>query len=448
MRRLRSSARVRRGVSILEVLFAILVTSVGLLGAIAIFPVASSQARKGRIYDQTASAGREAVHLFDTLGMRRLTDRWYYWTGTNYAPVYIASSQTFNSTSHLTTPYTYNLQQSYCIDTRMIVRNTANWNNTGTSIVVGSFPYVSPNNIVTTGLGSTSPQAWMNRIAFFPGTLNFDTTVNPAPYLKDQFDRFSKALPDAFGAPATGRNLLLADSIFQFDDDYAFLRPGIDDVSKLGLPNDRAYPAFQYSSDSWNIGSGNIVKRPTLGHFSWMATIVPLIDAYSGAQSDEFILSVVVFNDRPTDLYLNPGGTANDRLLERTVAGYFQNLGETGGEILLTWTATQSTANDELAKTRLKLRSGDWLMVGGVQKGIATNVNRFKWYRVAHCDPEIDYGNNSPGAYSRYATLVGEDWNMSVGVPANNPTYVEVTLMEGVVGVFEKTIRLDYGSTF
>src|SRR5262245_31082042 len=67
----------RRGMSILEILFAILVTSVGLLGAIALFPVASAQARKARINDATAAAGRSAVHTFDALGMRR----WERWVG-------------------------------------------------------------------------------------------------------------------------------------------------------------------------------------------------------------------------------------------------------------------------------------------------------------------------------------------------------------------------------
>ena len=65
----------RRGVTILEVLFAILVTSVGLLGAIAVIPVASMQARKGRIADTVAIVAASAEHRFSTEMMAR-PSRW------------------------------------------------------------------------------------------------------------------------------------------------------------------------------------------------------------------------------------------------------------------------------------------------------------------------------------------------------------------------------------
>src|SRR5262245_33942941 len=119
----------RSGVTILEVLFSILVTSVGLLGAIALFPVATAQARRARVNDDAATTGRSAVHIFDTLGMRRPFDRWYTW---NTA----ATPQQFVGA----TPATLNTLQSYCIDTRFVVRNTRNWAN------AQYFPYTSTLN--------------------------------------------------------------------------------------------------------------------------------------------------------------------------------------------------------------------------------------------------------------------------------------------------------------
>ena len=71
----RSRGGPRRAVTILEVLFAILVTTIGLLGAIAIFPVASAQARKGRQNDIVAVAADSIAHQFDTQYMRR-PDQW------------------------------------------------------------------------------------------------------------------------------------------------------------------------------------------------------------------------------------------------------------------------------------------------------------------------------------------------------------------------------------
>src|ERR1044072_289059 len=74
--------RRRPGVTILEVLFAILVTTVGLLGAVALFPVASAYARKARINDAAAYGGMTAFHEFDTRGMRR-PDMWVGWNNSN-----------------------------------------------------------------------------------------------------------------------------------------------------------------------------------------------------------------------------------------------------------------------------------------------------------------------------------------------------------------------------
>jgi hypothetical protein len=414
----RSCARPRRGVSIVEVIFAIGITSVGLLGAIAIFPVASAQVRKARTNDAMAAAGRSAVHLFDTWGMRRPTDRWYTWYPNVSPPQFgiVAWQQGV----------------SYCIDSRFVVRNKANWNTAQLGAQV--FPYNSPLN--PPGVAPTlNPR--MSRVAFFPGTLD------PANvFTRDQFDRQNITQADALGAPAYGRNLLLADSLFVFSDDLAILRPGIDDVSKLNLPgvrNDRSQPSFQIFP---TLSGGIAGPRPTQGHMSWMATLVPKIDLYSGQGSDEYVLSIVVFNDRPNDLFLTTyANGGNENILERVVNVVVQGDGSSGGEVLLSYAASQSTTNDKFAAERLKLRANDWILLAGKQVAVPNAVDRFQWYRVTHCDTEIDYGNNVSGAYSRYATLIGQDWN-------TNLLLQQATLMEGAAAVYEKTIRLDYGSAF
>jgi Tfp pilus assembly protein PilV len=279
-----SEFRLRRGVTIIEVLFAIMITSVGLLGAIALFPVASSQARKARTNDAVAAAGREAFHMFDTMGMRRV-DRWYYWNAGVATPQFAA------------VPFDVNKGYSYCIDSRFMVRNHTNMPTSASATIKAQFfPYTSPLN---------APSAQMNRIAFFPGTL--DPTVSTASTY-DQFDRLDKydtTNLDINGGPAYGRNILLADSIFQLEDDLSYLRPGLDDVSKMSLPgitNDRSLPAFQIFP-SLTVGKTTAIgTRPILGHLSWMATLVPQIDLAAGQGGDRYLLSIVVFNDRPQDL--------------------------------------------------------------------------------------------------------------------------------------------------
>ena len=57
--------------TILEVLFAIMVTTIGLLGALTLLPVAATQARKARTADASTSAVTAAVGFFDARGMRK-----------------------------------------------------------------------------------------------------------------------------------------------------------------------------------------------------------------------------------------------------------------------------------------------------------------------------------------------------------------------------------------
>lgn len=413
--------RRRRAVTIIEVLFSILITSVGLLGAIALFPVASAQANKAKQNDAVAACGREAFHMFDMMGMRRPTDRWYAWDAANSRYGVVSWSQ----------------GESYCIDSRFIVRNKANMGSGTTQAQF--FPYTSPAN---------APATQMNRIAFFPGTIN---QTNPGT---NQFDWANGTTgTDISGGPAYGRNLLLADSIFQFEDDLTFIRPGLDDVSQLapglgltGITNDRSIPAFQIFTSLQNGGSTIPGPRPTLGHISWMATIVPKIDLYAGQGSDQYVLSIVVFYDRPTDLFLSTGATGNQNILERTVTAVAQDDGSTGGEFLLS--VPDATFTAPQAEERLKVRANDWILLSGRQTynkpgGGANTANRFQWYRVTHCDADIDHNTTAaPNAYSRYVTLMGQDWD------ATGLTNQQATLITGVAAVYEKTIRLDYGSTF
>lgn len=421
-RRLATKAQ---GVSLLEVLFAILVTTVGLLGAIAIFPVASSRARQARINDAAAVAGRSAVHAFDTRGMRR-PDRWYAWNP---------------STGQFVSKFA--IGQAYCIDTRFLVRNTTNITTGNRLVYPEYFPYASPLN------GGPTSLLRMERIAFFPGRLDSPPPPNPPNLLRDQFDR-RNLVSFVAGQPAYGRNLLLADSIFVVDDDLEFRRPGRDDLTSLGLPADRSLPALQL----FDVSGGVPLQRLAQGRFSWMATVAPKVEA--SAPSDEYVLSVVVFHDRPNDLFLTPYASGgNENILERVVnvafnvPGVLTNDGTSGGEVLL-YVPTAAIPGgpltpQEFAEERLKLRAGDWLMLAGSISGptpTIVQVPRFQWYRVVHVDPDVHYqaaAGGLPDRYERYATLSGQDWNTGL-------LQQYAMLMEGVVAVYEKTIRLEYGS--
>lgn len=158
----------RAGVTILEVLFAILVATIGLLGAIAVIPVAATQARKGQIADSAAVAGNAAIHEFDARSMRD-TRRWLAWDGTNYTQIARPSGNA-----------------SYCIDPRFVTKNTGS----GTAL---TFPY---NN----GAGAAS----MPRL---------NLTADVLPFV-----------------PFRAMNAIQAEYEFTSDDDLVILRPTAGDL--------------------------------------------------------------------------------------------------------------------------------------------------------------------------------------------------------------------------
>jgi type II secretory pathway pseudopilin PulG len=456
----------RAGVTIIEVLFAIMITSVGLLGAIALFPVASTQARRARLNDMVGNAGRTAFHDFDTRGMRR-PDRWLAWD--QIKGQFITVNPGGNSPSNLQSA------ESFCIDPRMIAAHTSTSTTGPTSgrqfltttsatgnpggQCVQTFPYLEPfvdqNNNSFWQTGEAFTDLNNNSIhdppqlasTYFAGGVypSFDSTLMRRITLWDGIPGTGMVNP-ATGAviPGTARagnipwalTLTEANAIFEIDDDISYFRPdGSPDAN--GRPTDKSDPARQNATllstgyaNSWG-------RRQAEGKITWIATIVPEFDV-SGVAEDQYTLSIVMIYDRPNrldDLISNPN-------LERVVNGVWQGgTGATGGEIYLT-----STSYDQL-----KIRPNDWIMVSGsydyLHTGTGPYVTRFQWYRVAECDPEPSA--LAGGGYELYATLMGQDWNMNfTNPPGSSTANVRVTIVEGAFAVYEKSIRLEYGSTF
>jgi hypothetical protein len=224
---------------------------------------------------------------------------------------------------------------------------------------------------------------------------------------------------------------LQADSIFTFADDLTFERA--DDQS---LPATQSYYLVDHDADT----STPMVpmNRNNEGMMSWMATLVPKYELYApGAaieDSDIYVLSIVVFHQRPADM--DPD---NERVVSVETP---TDLGPGGGEALLYWPPTpvaDTTANSDLARQQLKLRANDWIMLSGnaSTSGGATRP-MFKWYRVTGVDSEPEYhaATTGSGHYEIQVSLSGQDWDPTL-------TSQQATIVEGVVGVYEKTVRLE-----
>ncbi|MDX1946999.1 MAG: hypothetical protein SFU86_16470 [Pirellulaceae bacterium] len=348
----------RHGMSILEVMFAILVTAIGLLGAIAVIPVANSAARKGLRNDYAAVMGPNAFHAFDSRGLRNPRN----WMA-------------FNTTAGQWQPFAPVFGESYCFDPRFVAVN-------GAAPTVQGNPNFFPYSLVG------GPR--MRRLTVFSGVYS------------------GGGLP----IPATP---ILANDWFGFPDDLLYDRPK--DLAARQL--------FDSSSNGTLVTS-----RQSEGMFSWMATVTPRVDRHTMAPTTECVLSVVVFHQRPADLSMN---AENERVLNIIS---MPSGGVTGGEV-------QLAADNPNA---LKLRPNDWLMLGGTARTLLNPPNatpfrddtEFKWYRVVDCDPEVD--QPSPGVYTRFVSLTGQDWNPEYITATGFP---QATIVEGVVGVYEKTVHLE-----
>ncbi len=409
--------RGRPAVTIIEVLFAILVTSVGLLGAIALFPVASAQARRARLNDMLGLAGRSAFHDFDTRGMRR-PDRWLAWDP-NVAPA--GSFVPYLSVSNLNLAW----GESLCIDPRMIASHTSTNTTTGVQSLAAA----------TSASGSAGGQCVQSFPYAAVGTTPFLIPATPMTPQRWNTQYMRRITLRAASGAALGMRLPQADAIFRIEDDISYTRPengGPNGATRSDSATQNATLLPTGATNSWG-------RRSSDGKITWLATIAPIFDI-SGVPSDEYTLSVVMLHDRPSRL------DRIDNMMERTVTGTFQSAGETGGEIRLTSTSAE----------QLQLKSNDWVMVSGTYNVSQTTagpfVTRFQWYRIAECDlePELITIGPATGNFQLYATLIGQDWNMNFANPlTTTPTgNVSVTIVQGAFAVYEKTIRLEYGSTF
>lgn len=356
--RLRST---QQGVSILEVLFAILISAIGLMGAIAVFPAAMSQTRRGQQTDAAAVLGPSVWHKFEASGMRQAT-RWLYYNAGAYQTV-------GNPDGSI----------AYCIDPRFIVHNQNDTN-------ANYFPY-----------GDTNSR--MARV-----TLNNGVSGSTAQM-----------------------NGLLADLNFSAEDDLAYDR-FTDTLNNVDSTN---HAASKFLMDA----SGGGVKRQSNGHLSWMATLSPKLDRMplpNGSIEDRYVLSIVVFYDRPaqmdSDVY-----PQSDWYLDVNMSGTYGG-GIGGGDMRLS-DSNSSLAADERER-RIKIHRDQWVMLYSYTQKQAQNggnqrlVPLCRWYRVVDADAP------DTSAYTVDVTLSGADWE-------NTGQTVRAAVAQGVVAVYEKTISLE-----
>lgn len=373
----------RRGVSLLEVLCAIGIVSIALLGVISVFVVAASTAKKGQVSDASALVGRKALADFRVRGMDR-PHNWMIWdAGTSsYQPVPLAMVTRVGvnpATGLLDTMSSGFVMPpqgvAICIDPRFVASAAV-----GTEAQASLFPY-------TPRTAASDPRLARVTLA----------------------DRQRYAAADS--AVPMGR--LMADALFVAGDDLTITRP-----------KDGSIPAF---------GDFTQGHRQSEGNLSWIATLVPNYQlvapigqetlATPTAQStNDYTLSVVVFHQRPSLFDIT------DTISERVAGVDWAEAGGSGfagGETLL-YAPTEDA---------VKVRAGDWIMLAGnYQHNLGGLLPVAKWFRVSEADtPSYHSGDNR---WECYVSLAGGDWDVS-GVRDQ-----QAVIAVGAVAVFEKSIQM------
>jgi hypothetical protein len=368
-------------------MFAIGIVSVGLLGVLLVIPVAGSRTTRGIIADGADRVGRNAIREFEVRSMRQPDN----WTRLRPTPLYVEfPTKPTNAVPNPPPGHASITSRSFCIDPLFLASHYADAvaNSTAAHANTEFFPYY-----------------------------DYDSTV---PNRETRMQRIS--LRNRPAGP-TGMTLAQAVEIFMSADDLAF-----------DIPLDPTLPPIQNFSE-------NTTKRQSEGQFSWMATLTPIqntfIDGATLAQNtDLYLLSIVVFHRRDmsmamkyTDPAYNPelDGPDNERLVE---VASFDSAGYGGGEVLLR-TRLGQPAED------LTVRTGDWLMLSAKVTASTNPVHFFRWYRVVSADAEIEPLGTQ---FTRNVTLQGTDWNVIAATPN---TLTQATLLNNVVAVYEKTVRLE-----
>lgn len=418
----------RRGLSYLEVLIAAGIALTGILGAIAMFPVAVLNMQKGIVVDTIASIGPGALANASSVGINEPTNWVVYNPGTGYwdfrADLYMVNSTPVNPTL---LPQSDGPWTSLCFDPRFCAEMT----ETGPAVPIAGtmvpryFPY--------------KPKANANDARMLRLTLRRDP--NSA----------------MFQPLSVAQSRLL----FKVSDDLMFAKPSDLPARQEYLESTTAPQRRNYLADYEYIvtltpnlrGVPAATNGQSFANGGGVGEAMPLEPLHNGR-----LMSVVVFYKRQVALgtYITP--TEQDPESERVVDVIrFPGNGFAGGDVII-----QSRTMNGFA-SELEMHEGDYVMLSGNAFSFSVdnmgNPQRkflgpqFRWYRVAATSgaPYL----HSSGFYRRYVSLDGPDWlvtstNNPMAADPDDQTQInpnasfipttQMSIVTGVVGVFHRNL--------
>jgi hypothetical protein len=454
----------RRGLNLTEVLIAMGILTLGLLGVAAIFPVGGFYMQKAEISDRGSAIAQAVMNDITARGMLNPW-AWYVMTPNplsndpkdpnfrfpfldgKYTPVPPPPTSTF------TRPFAETLNEGI----RQItgVPNLPQPVATILTKQFGSAYILDPMHVAATALPSTLSN--FNRVCYaFPASAWKSFARNGGPYYSHTgWDPWKAANPTKLTWPIR-RVTLQQTHGWQLDARVAehYFRGSDDLVTDFPDRDDR--PASQ----NWEVLVANNVTHPMArqwtGDYSWIVCVVPTTYAARNgmAQNPEsfsYDVSVVVFYKRSLPAVPPATGTDSDVIssFERSVGAKIVSTGLTGGELLLT---DLRDIPGESAFTNLK--AGQWIMLCGPHPNSTTTEPRFvlNWYQVISIDSERTSGILNDPAIERLVTVRGPQWPWQPS-PNGVTDYGHLSndlcvgICRGAVAVHTKTLRLDTSRT-
>jgi len=411
----------RRGISLLEVLAAMLVLTIGILGMARLIPVGVYELSVAYKLDGASTLGRASFRDLEVRGYLNPM-RWYDPAMPNYL-----LDQTVGPT------YGNPLISYNWIPTS----RPSPW-----AVAGNTLPF--PPAVVIDPLMLTSPGVTANMVQTFPYSTNpgNPSTSDTLNYLAPWIPRVNLTVTNGSGNPVA-MSYALADRIFRSSDEGQYTDPA------TGPAAGNMRPTMKFNTDA----SSNRTQSSTLGSDSWFMTVLPTMAETSStlnpSYARQFAASVVVCNKR--DLTLPPAGASVDtpppgeRMLSATMVG----TGIGGGDVQVF--APNASSPPQPLKDWISVRPGQWILLSAyvlvpAYPGDANNPPRpavqrliADWYRVVGVGDVVS-GSNPP---SRYVTLHGADWPVAL-----TGASLFATIVDGVTGVYQKTITLDGSSSW
>lgn len=447
-----SSINRRSGITLLEVLIATFVMTVGLLSLAALLPVGRFEMQEADRFDRGSALGRAAYRQLLISSCLR-PENWLYTPNSPSDPLYPVVGDLSSSATAVPNPF---------------VRNPHPFmpHPKGSSAGVNGLPPLTPiilDPLVT--MAQTMPGG--NGFAIvgqFP--MSGTPLLGPESSLPFIPRATLRNFPNVMNMGARNGITLMplsaVEELFRSEDDL-----------NLRLPADKSSRPFQ----EWWLDTRGSTKlaRKAFGAYSWFVTIAPDVTEAMGAPIDsnvgiatvpgnglttrQFWVAVAVcFNREIQNFAARPELLARYDRSERVVwcDFVFSGLG-TGSDARL---RVQGVANVNDAEAALTVRAEQWIMAVGVAKNYCLGGNSpamqtcIQWYRVTSAADQVTQDVNSATTWYRSVRLSGRDWSIGGYEDANSFSYADLgesstchaIIVNQVIGVYEKTMTLDGSS--